>query len=57
MTTHEEIHDRIQKWDRSSLHEFEKDVLACLEALNDKLAGIEERLKSIEFAAIHATLP
>ena len=52
MTTREEIHDRIQN---SRIHTANGrvlfalgDMLSIFEALNDKLAGIEERLRSIE---------
>ena len=45
MTTHKEIHDTIQKWDRNYLEAWDRDVMDILETLNDKLAGIEERLR------------
>lgn len=45
MTTHEEIHDRIQKVTSLSAT---TDILDILDALNDKLATMEKRLSLVE---------
>lgn len=46
MNAHDEIHDRIQKC--NAVGSSHLDILDILEVLNDKLAGIEERLRDCE---------
>jgi len=48
MITREEIHDRIMKCYQMQALEREANTLEILEALNDKLAGIEGRLRGHE---------
>jgi len=45
VTTHKEIHDRIQCAELIPTQESIGTILDILEALNDKLAGIEKRLR------------
>ena len=44
MTTHKEIHDRIQCAELAPTKESIGAILDILGVINDKLAGIEERL-------------